>query len=34
MDFAISPPIDDFRTRIARFVDHNILPLEGRPREL
>ena len=28
MDFTISPRIEDFRTRIARFVDDEILPLE------
>jgi acyl-CoA dehydrogenase len=28
MDFTISPRIEDFRSRIARFVDDQILPLE------
>ena len=29
MDFTISPRIEDFRARIARFVDDEILPLEA-----
>ena len=29
MDFKISPEIEDFRARIARFVEHELLPLEG-----
>ena len=31
MDFAISPRIEDFRRRIAAFVEREILPLEGDP---
>ena len=29
MDFTISPRIEDFRARIARFVDDHVLPLES-----
>jgi acyl-CoA dehydrogenase len=29
MDFTISPRIEDFRTRVARFVEDEILPIEG-----
>jgi len=29
MDFTISPRIEDFRARIARFVEDEIMPLEG-----
>ena len=29
MDFTISRRIEDFRTRIARFVDEKVLPLEA-----
>ena len=28
MDFTISPRIEDFRARIARFVEDEILPVE------
>ena len=28
MDFTISPKIEDYRARIARFVEQEILPLE------
>ena len=28
MDFNVTPRIEDFRARIARFVEHEILPLE------
>jgi acyl-CoA dehydrogenase len=31
MDFTISPRVEDFRARIARFVEHEILPLEEDP---
>jgi acyl-CoA dehydrogenase len=31
MDFTISPRIDEFRTRIARFVEDCLLPLESDP---
>ncbi len=31
MDFTISPKVEDFRRRIARFVEDEILPLETRP---
>src|ERR687893_355180 len=31
MDFTISPRIEDFRTRIAAFVERELLPLEGDP---
>ena len=31
MDFTISPRIEDFRSRIAAFVETNILPLEADP---
>jgi acyl-CoA dehydrogenase len=30
MDFTISPRIEDFRARIARFVEDEVIPLEGR----
>ncbi|WP_417249485.1 acyl-CoA dehydrogenase family protein [Celeribacter sp.] len=29
MDFAISPEIEDYRTRISRFVEEEIIPLEA-----
>ena len=29
MDFAISPEIEDYRTRIARFVEDEIIPHEA-----
>ena len=29
MDFTISPRIEDFRRRIARFVEDELLPLEA-----
>jgi len=29
MDFTISPRIEDFRTRVAGFVEREVLPLEG-----
>ena len=29
MDFTISPRIEEYRARIARFVDERILPLES-----
>ncbi|MDP5347187.1 MAG: acyl-CoA dehydrogenase family protein, partial [Paracoccaceae bacterium] len=29
MDFTISPRIEDFRARIARFVEDEIMPVEG-----
>ncbi len=32
MDFTISPRIEDFRRRIADFVDNRILPLESDPQ--
>lgn len=32
MDFTISPRIEDFRRRIADFVDDRILPLESDPQ--
>ncbi len=28
MDFTVSPRIEDFRNRIARFVDERVLPLD------
>lgn len=31
MDFTISPRIEDFRSRIGRFVDEEVLPLESDP---
>ena len=31
MDFTISPRIEDYRARIARFVADEILPVEARP---
>lgn len=31
MDFTVSPRIEDFRNRIARFVDDRVLPLEADP---
>lgn len=31
MDFTVSPRIEDFRTRIARFVEEKVLPLEADP---
>lgn len=31
MDFTVSPRIEDFRNRIARFVDERVLPLEADP---
>ena len=31
MDFTISPRVEDFRARIARFVANDILPVEARP---
>ena len=31
MDFTISPQVEDFRARIARFVDAHVLPLESDP---
>lgn len=31
MDFSLSPRIEDFRNRIARFVDDRVLPLEADP---
>lgn len=32
MDLSISPRIEDFRARIARFVEDKVLPLEADPR--
>jgi acyl-CoA dehydrogenase len=31
MDFRISPRIEDYRSRIATFVEHEIIPLESDP---
>lgn len=31
MDFTVSPRIEDFRSRIARFVEERVLPLEADP---
>ncbi|MTH97518.1 acyl-CoA dehydrogenase family protein [Roseibium sp. RKSG952] len=31
MDFTISPKVEDFRTRIAGFVEEHVLPLEADP---
>ena len=31
MDFTVSPRIEEFRSRIAAFVDQKILPLEADP---
>jgi len=31
MDFTVSPRIEDFRARIARFVEDRVLPLEADP---
>jgi acyl-CoA dehydrogenase len=31
MDFTVSPRIEDFRARIARFVEDRVLPLEAEP---
>ena len=31
MDFTVSPRIEDFRSRIARFVEDRVLPLEADP---
>lgn len=31
MDFTITPRIEDFRARLARFVADEILPVEARP---
>src|SRR3954452_18637901 len=31
MDFTISPRIEDFRRRIAAFVERHLLPLESDP---
>jgi len=29
MDFTISPELEDIRTRVARFVEREILPIES-----
>jgi acyl-CoA dehydrogenase len=31
MDFTIAPRVEDFRTRIAAFVERDLIPLEGDP---